>query len=111
MHEKYDSLVKNDTGELTKLREDKVLINSKWVYKSKFNFNRSIDKFKARLVEKGHSQKGRIDYEDTFAPVIKMNTIKLIISLVTKHISDLYHMDFKSTFLNDELKEHVYLFL
>jgi len=71
----------------------------------------NIYKFKVRLVAKSYSQKEIIDYENTFRPIIKMNTIKLIIALADKHNWYLYNMDFKSTFLNDELKEHVYIFL
>jgi hypothetical protein len=61
------------------------------------------------LVAKGYSQKEGIDYEDTFAPVAKMNTIRLMIALATKYNWNLHQMDVKSTFLNGELKEEVYL--
>ena len=79
------------------------------MFKTKFNVNGIVDKFKARLVAKGYSQKEGIDYEDTFALVAKMNTIRLIISLAIKFDWVLHQMDVKSTFLNGDLREEIYL--
>ena len=84
MKEKYDSIMKNETWELTKFLENKVHVGSKWLLKYKFNVDGSIDKFKAILVAKGYSQKEGIYYEDTFAFVDKMNTIRLMIELAIK---------------------------
>ena len=61
------------------------------------------------MVAKGYSQKEGIDYEDSFSPISKLNTIRLMIALATKHSWKLHQLDVKSTFLNGELKEEVYL--
>jgi hypothetical protein len=67
VNEEYDSLMKNHTWELVEFFENKVPIGSKWLYKSKFKADGSIDKYKERLVAKGYSQNEGIDYDDTFA--------------------------------------------
>ena len=90
--------------ELTEIPKNKVSIGSKWVHKFKFNFDGRIEKFKARLVAKGYLEKEGIDYDDTFEPIAKMNSIILMISLTTKNNWDLHKMDINSTFLNGELK-------
>ena len=79
------------------------------MYKTKFNANGTIDKYKAILVSKGYSQQEGIDYEDTFAPVAKLNTIRLLIALATKYNWKIHQLDVKSAFLNGDLKEEVYL--
>ena len=109
MIEEYNSIIKNDTWELIELPKDKVPIGSKWLFKSKFKANGSIEKYKAILVAKGYSQQESIDYEDTFAPVGKPNTIRVMIALTTKHNWKLCQLDVKSSFLNGESKEEVYL--
>jgi hypothetical protein len=109
MKEEYESIIKNETWELTKLPDNKTPIGSKWLFKYKFNVDGSIDKYKAILVSKGYSQKQGIDYENTFSPVVKMNTIRLMIALATKNNWQLHQLEVKLAFLNGELKEEVYL--
>jgi hypothetical protein len=94
---------------LTELPKHKNPIGCKWIYKPKFKSDGSIDKYKARLVAKGYSQIEGIDYVETFAPVAKLSTIRLLISLATKYHWKLDQLDVKSGFLNGELKEEVYL--
>jgi hypothetical protein len=79
------------------------------LYKSEFKAYSSIDKCKERLVAKGYSQKEGLDYDDTFAPIDKLNTIRVLISLATKHNWKIHQLDVKSAFPNGDLKEEVYL--
>jgi hypothetical protein len=79
------------------------------LYKTKFNADGSIDKYNARLVAKGYSQQKGIDCEDTFTPVAKLNTIRVLIALATKYIWKIHQLDIKFAFLNGDLKEEVYL--
>ena len=95
--------------DLVELPKDKVPIGSKWLFKSKHKADGSIDKFKARLVAKGYSQQEGIDFEETYAPVAKLNNIILLVALATKHNWRIHHFDVKSAFLNGDLKEEVYL--
>eukprot|EP00253_Pinus_taeda_P005746 PITA_05746 len=109
MEEEYESILKNKTWDLVELPEGKQPIGCKWLHKPKFKADGSIDKYKARVVAKGYLQKEGIDYEETFAPIAKLNTIRLLIFLATKHRWAIHRLDVKSAFLNGELKEEVYL--
>ena len=69
MKEEITSIKNNDTWELVKLPKGKKCVGCKWVYKTKYNADGSIESHKARLVAKGFTQKFSIDYEETFAPI------------------------------------------
>ena len=95
MKEEYISVIKNKTQELTELPKGREPILCKWLYKPKFKADGIIDKYKARLVAKGQSQKEGINYEETFAPVAKLNTIRLLITLATKYHWNFHKLDVK----------------
>ena len=109
MDEEIESIIRNHTWDLVELPEGKTPIGCKWLYKPKINVDGSIEKLKARLVAKGYSQQEGIDFDDTFSPVAKLNTIRMLISLAKKHKWELHQLDVKSAFLNGELKEEIYL--
>ncbi|GJZ39746.1 retrovirus-related pol polyprotein from transposon TNT 1-94 [Tanacetum coccineum] len=109
MEDEIQVIEKNNTWELTDRPSDKDVIGVKWVYKVKSNAYGFVQRNKARLVVKGYSQQPRIDYDETFAPVARMDTVRAIISLAGQIGWLLYQLDVKSSFLNGELKEEVYV--
>ncbi|KAJ4788299.1 polyprotein [Rhynchospora pubera] len=109
MNEEMNAIVKNETWELATLPKDHKPIGVKWVYKKKLNAQGEVERYKARLVAKGYKQKAGIDYEEVFAPVARMETIRLLISLAAQNKWNIYQMDVKSAFLNGVLEEEVYI--
>ena len=87
----------------------KKIIGCKWVFKTKYNSNGTIERHKARLVAKGFLQRYGIDYEETFAPVARQETIHMVLSLAAQKGWKVMHMDVKSAFLNGYLEEEVFV--
>lgn len=109
MDDEISSIQKNNTWELTNLLEGKKAVGVKWVYKIKRNAQGEVQRYKARLVAKGYTQKAGIDYEEVFAPVARMETIRLLISLAAQHSWKIYQLDVKTAFLNGYLEEEIYV--
>ena len=81
MDEEIDAIERNETWELTNLPPKKQVIGVKWVYKTKCNAEGKIDRHKARLVVKGYKQQYGRDYDETYAPVARMETVCAVIAL------------------------------
>ena len=82
--EEFQSIMKNDVWEIVPKPEGKSVVSSKWIYRIKHTVNGSIEKYKARFVAWGFTQKEGIDYEETFSPVARYTSIRTIMTLATK---------------------------
>ncbi|CAH9069840.1 unnamed protein product [Cuscuta europaea] len=109
MDDEIKSIVKNKTWELATLPPKHKAIGVKWVFKIKKNAKGEVEKYKARLVAKGYAQRHDIDYEEVFAPVARLETIRLIIAFAAHNKWKIHQMDVKSAFLNGFLEEEVYI--
>ena len=109
MEEEIHAIQKNDTWDLTTLPTNHKAIGVKWVYKIKRTAKGEVSRYKARLVAKGYKQKYGIDYEEIFAPVARLDTVRLLIALAAHHNLKLYQLDVKTAFLNGILEEKVYI--
>ena len=104
MGEEMAALEKNRTWSLCDLPEGKKTVGCKWVYVVKYDANGAVERFKARLVAKGYTQSYGIDYQETFAPVAKLNTVRVLLSLAATWNWPLLQFDVKNAFLHGELE-------
>ena len=109
MIEEMDSIVNNKTWRLVPLPPGHRPIGLKWVYEVKKSNAGEVVKHKARLVAKGYVQQPGVDYDEAFAPVVRIESVRLLLVLAAQEGWEVHHMDVKSAFLNDELHEEVYV--
>jgi len=109
MDSEIQSINRNKTWELAKLPVGHKPIGLKWVYKLKRNADGNVVKHKARLVAKGYVQQQGIDFEEVFAPVARLDTVRLLLSMAANWGWQVHHLDVKIAFLNGDLKEDVYV--
>jgi hypothetical protein len=109
MLEEMRALEKNNTWELVELSNGKEPVGCKWVYTIKYSPEGKVERYKARLVAKGYTQTYGVDYEETFAPVAKMNTVRTLISCAANLGWNLFQLDVKNAFLHGDLEEEIYM--
>ena len=107
--EEYSSIMMNDVWEVVPRPEDRSVVGSRWIYKIKYVADGSIEKYKARFVAKGYTEKKGIDYEETFAPVARYTSIRSVISLAAQMGWEIHQMDVETTFLSSVIEEEVYI--
>ena len=107
--DEMDSILSNNTYDIVDLPQGCKTIGCKWIFRKKYHTDGSIQTFKARLVAKGFRQKEGIDYFDTYAPVARTTTIRVLFALASLHNLYVHQMDVKTTILNGDLDEEVYM--
>ncbi|UYV77939.1 hypothetical protein LAZ67_15002938 [Cordylochernes scorpioides] len=109
MEEEFHSLTSHNVWTLVPKPENENLIKGKWIFNIKMNPDGSIDKRKARFVAMGHNQKPGVDYEESFAPVMKLDSLRTLIAIASQQNMKIEQYDVKTAYLNAELKDDVYL--
>ncbi|CAM8889721.1 unnamed protein product [Rhodiola kirilowii] len=111
MDAEISALQANNTWSITDLPQGKNAMGCKWVFKIKRKSDGTIERYKARLVAKGFTQLEGLDYHETFAPVVKMNTVRTLLAVATSRGWPLYQLDVNNAFLHGTLDEEVYMSL
>ena len=109
MIEEYQLIMKNDVWDVVPRPKWKSIVTSKWIYKIKHAAYGNIEKYKARFVARGFSQKEGIDYEETFAPVSIYTSIRSVLALAAVMKWKIHQMDVKTAFLNGIVEQEVYV--
>jgi len=109
MKEELKTMDDNKVWDLVELPKGAKRVGCKWVFKTKCDSKGKIERYKARLVAKGYTQKDDIDYKETFSPVSKKDSLRIVMALVAHYDLELHQMDVKTAFLNGDLEEEVYM--
>ena len=109
MQDEIRSMNTNGVWDLKIILKGAKTVGCKWVYKTKYDSKENVERFKARLVAKGFMQREGIDYNKTFSPVSCKDSFRIIMALVAHYDLELHQMDIKTTFLNRDLDENVYM--
>ena len=99
----------NQVWDLVELPESSKQVGCKWVFMTKRDSKGNIERYKVKLVAKGFTQKDGIDYKETFSPVSKKDSLRIILALVAHYDLELHQMDVKTAFLNGDLEEEIYM--
>ncbi|KAJ0703042.1 putative RNA-directed DNA polymerase [Helianthus annuus] len=109
MNLEMEALLRNKTWEMVDLPANRKPIGCKWVFKIKYKANGEIERYKARLVAKGYNQREGLDFGETFSPVVKMVTVRCVLSLAVKNDWTLFQLDINNAFLYGSITEDVYM--
>ncbi|KAL3634153.1 hypothetical protein CASFOL_021207 [Castilleja foliolosa] len=109
MQDEYEALLRNKTWILTNPHADAHLVGNKWVFKRKKNADGTLERCKARLVAQGYTQTPGFDFHETFSPVVKPATIRIILSMALAQDWRIKQLDVSNAFLNGDLSEEIYM--
>ena len=109
MNKEINSIEENEVWTLTELPDGVRPVSCKWVYKTKHDIDGNVDSYKARLVAQGYSQIEGVDYDQTFAPVARFESVRTLLSLAVQYDLKLHQMDVQNAFLNGKLEENIFI--
>lgn len=109
MKEEMDSLHKNSTWLLVEPQKDRKVIDNRWVYKIKIHTNGDLERYKARLVVRGFTQQAGIDYHETFSPVVKFTSLRMLFATIAAEGLFAKQFDIKTAFLYGDLEEQIFM--
>ncbi|KAJ9535962.1 hypothetical protein OSB04_un000872 [Centaurea solstitialis] len=109
MESEIQSMYDNHVWELVDHTPGRKTVGNKWIFKKKTDMDGNVHTFKARLVAKGYTQTQGIDYDETFSPVAKIKSIRILLAIAAFHDYEISQMDVKTAFLNGKLDEDVYM--
>lgn len=109
MQSEYNSLIANNVWQLVNRPLNQNIVKCKWVFKTKFDADGKFSKFKARLVARGFTQVEGLDYNETFSPVVRHSTMRILFSLANEMNLDINHVDVTTAFLHGDLSETIYM--
>lgn len=108
--DELQALEANKTWDLVPFTSDIHPIGCRYVFKLKLNPDGTVDKYNARLVAKGYTQQFGLDYNETFSPVAKLTSVRVLLALASMHDWSIDHLDVHNAFLNGELTETIYMY-
>ena len=109
MLNEMESMKFNDVWDLVELPKDRKPVGCRWVFKRKMNAYNCIERYKARLVAQGFSQRKGLDYDELFSPVIRFESVRTLIAISVQKGFKLHQLDVTTAFLNGHLEEEVYM--
>jgi hypothetical protein len=108
MEDEYGALISNGTWDLVPLPRGSNVVTGKWVFTHKFRVDGTFDRYKARWVLRGFTQRPGLDYDETFSPVVKPATVRTVLATAVSHIWPIQQLDVKNVFLHGTLTETIY---
>lgn len=109
MQSEYKALMKNNTWILVDRSKNRKVIGSRWVPRTKFMADGSVERRKARIVAKGFSQEPNVDFHETFAPVARTSSVRIVMGLAAELGLEIHQLDFISAYLNGNVEEEIYM--
>lgn len=110
MNEEKGNLERNETWEIVPRPTDRRVIKSKWVFKKKLNEDGTVERYSARLVACGNAQVAGLNFNETFAPVVKIKSIRLLLAISIERDWKIYQLDITPAYLHGTLGEDVYMY-